>query len=136
MLMKAGGVLVRILFIGAAVSLALLTQQAMAAESAAIGPAAADHAQSKYLLLAGGKAKGNVLGISPGNKGVFGSPGQAKKWARGQYLPKSAVWTPVPAVLLAKLKPAPPGHQYVVVDGQVLLIALATGLILDALDVI
>jgi hypothetical protein len=44
--------------------------------------------------------------------------------------------TPAPAAILAKLKPVPPGHRYVVVDGEVLLIALATGLILDVFDVI
>jgi Ni/Co efflux regulator RcnB len=117
------------LLVGAALCLALIMQQAAAAELS-FGSLA--HADSGYLLSAGAKAKGNA----PGSKGAFVPPGQAKKWAKGQYLPKSVAWTPVPAVLLAKLKPAPPGHQYVVVDGQVLLIALATGLILDALDII
>jgi hypothetical protein len=55
---------------------------------------------------------------------------------RGQYLLKAIVWTPAPAVIVAKLKPVPPGHKYVVIDGEVLLVALATGLILDVLDVI
>jgi len=126
----------RAAMITAALSLALLAQQGLAAESAGMSADRSLHPGSKYLLLAGGKAKGNVLGIAPGNNGVFVPPGQAKKWARGEYLPKSVVWTPVPAVLLAKLRPAPPGHQYVVVDGQVLLVAVATGLILDALGVI
>ena len=119
--------------VGAALCLALIMQQAAAAELS-FGSLA--HADSGYLLLSGAKANGNVHGVGPGNKGAFVPPGQAKKWAKGQYLPKSVAWTPVPAVLLAKLKPVPPGHQYVVVDGQVLLIALATGLILDALNII
>ena len=126
----------RRLLMGAAISLALMVQQAVAAETIALDFSSADRPQSGHLVLAGGKGKGNVLGTGPGSKGVFVPPGQAKKWARGEYLPKSVAWTTVPAVLLAKLKPAPPGHQYVVVNGQVLLIALATGLILDALDVI
>jgi len=113
-----------------------MAQQAVAAETIALNFSSADRPQPGYLVLAAGKGKGNVLGTGPGSKGVFVPPGQAKKWARGEYLPKSVAWTTVPAVLLAKLKPAPPGHQYVVVNGQVLLIALATGLILDALDVI
>jgi len=127
---------VRVLLMTAAVSLVLLAQEALAAESAGMSADRSLHPGSSYLLLADAKAKGNVLGIGPGNNGVFVPPGQAKKWARGEYLPKSVVWTPVPAVLLAKLRPAPPGHQYVVVDGQVLLVAVATGLILDALGVI
>jgi Ni/Co efflux regulator RcnB len=39
-------------------------------------------------------------------------------------------------VIIAKLRPVPPGHRYVVIDGEVLLIALATGLILDVFGVI
>src|SRR5215468_1840514 len=71
-------------------------------------------------ILAGNiKVKGN------GNGGPSLPPGQAKKWARGEYLPRDLVWTPAPLAIVRKLKPAPPGHQYVVVDGQVLLIALA-----------
>lgn len=123
--------------IGAAVALGLVAQHAAAAQSGVIGPATPAKAGVKVLLLAGniGKGKSNVLGTGHGNSGVFVPPGQAKKWARGQYLPKTVVWTLAPAAILAKLKPAPPGHQYVVVDGQVLLIAVATGLILDALGV-
>ena len=124
------------LLMGAAVALALLANQALATERAGIDATNVDQPGSQYLLLTAGKAKGTAPGIGPGNKGVFMPPGQAKKWARGDYLPKSVIWAPVPTVLLAKLKPVPPGHRYVVVDGQVLLIAVATGLILDALDVI
>ena len=87
-------------------------------------------AKEPALVLAGGKGKGQ------GGKALGLPPGQAKKWARGQYLPKTIIWTPAPAAIIAKLKPVPPGHRYVVVDGEVLLIALATGLILDVLDVI
>lgn len=122
----------RTMLMGASVALALISQQVVAAE---LSFGNARQAQSGFLLLAGGKPKGNVLGVGPNNKGAFVPPGQAKKWAKGQYLPKSVAWTPVPAVLLAKLKPAPSGHQYVAINGQVLLIALATGFILDALDI-
>lgn len=90
----------------------------------------AGSAKAPGLLLAGGKGKGQ------GAKALGLPPGQAKKWARGQYLPKTILWTPAPAAIIAKLKPVPPGHRYVVIDGEVLLIALATGLILDVLDVI
>ncbi len=127
----------RIVAIGVAVALVLTAGPAAAAATDASAGAAAAKPTVEVLLLAGAKAKsGNAIGVGNGNNGVFLPPGQAKKWARGQLLPKTIVWTPAPAVIIAKLKPVPPGHQYVVIGGQVLLIALATGLILDALDVL
>jgi Ni/Co efflux regulator RcnB len=124
----------RILLIGAAFALSLASQPAAAG---AFGKADPGATASDLLLLTGGKGKGNSLVHGNGNGGgVFLPPGQAKKWARGQYLPKTLVWTPAPAAIIAKLKPVPPGHRYVVIDGEVLLIALATGLILDIFDVI
>ena len=125
----------RMLSIGAALALIVACQPAEAGPAS--GTAAAAKADSQLLLLAGGKGKGNSVGHGNGNGGgAFLPPGQAKKWARGQYLPKTIVWTPAPALIVAKLKPVPPGHRYVVIDGEVLLIALATGLILDVFDVI
>jgi Ni/Co efflux regulator RcnB len=124
----------RILMAGAVAALLLAAHPAAAID---IHPAAPAELDAEHLLLAGGKGKGNS--VIPGNGnggGVFVPPGQAKKWARGQYLPKTLVWTPAPAAIIAKLKPVPPGHRYVVVDGEVLLVALATGLILDVFDVI
>jgi Ni/Co efflux regulator RcnB len=125
----------RSLTIGAVVALMLASHQAAAFDGSALALAKPD---SKLLMLAGGKGKGaNAIGHGNGNGGgVFLPPGQAKKWARGQYLPKTIVWTPAPAAIIAKLKPVPPGHRYVAIDGEVLLIALATGLILDVFDVI
>jgi Ni/Co efflux regulator RcnB len=124
----------RILMVGAVAALLLAAHPAAAIDVHQAAPAKPD---AKHLLLAGGKGKGNSIIHGNGNGGgVFLPPGQAKKWARGQYLPKTLVWTPAPAAIIAKLKPVPPGHRYVVVDGEVLLVALATGLILDVFDVI
>ena len=124
----------RILMVGAVAALLLAAHPAAAID---VHPAAPAKPDAKHLLLAGGKGKGNSIIHGNGNGGgVFWPPGQAKKWARGQYLPKTLVWTPAPAAIIAKLKPVPPGHRYVVVDGEVLLVALATGLILDVFDVI
>ena len=130
---KGGDIAMRILLIGAAFALILANQPAHAG-GAIGGPAAGS--DSQLLLLTGGKGKGNSAHGNGNGGGIFLPPGQAKKWARGQYLPKTLVWTPAPAAIIAKLKPVPPGHRYVVVDGEVLLIALATGLILDVFDVI
>jgi Ni/Co efflux regulator RcnB len=124
----------RILMAGAVAALLLAAHPAAAIDIHPVAPAEPD---VNHLLLAGGKGKGNSVIHGNGNGGgVFIPPGQAKKWARGQYLPKTLVWTPAPAAIIAKLKPVPPGHRYVVVDGEVLLVALATGLILDVFDVI
>ena len=124
----------RNLTIGALAALLLAAQPAGAFNAKTVAPGEPD---ARHLLLVGGKGKGNSVVPGNGNGGgVFVPPGQAKKWARGQYLPKTLVWTPAPAAIIAKLKPVPPGHRYVVVDGEVLLVALATGLILDVFDVI
>ncbi len=127
----------RILVLGAAFALIVAGQPAAALESGAFGAFESDRSGTSPLVLAGGKSKSaKILGPGNGNGAVFVPPGQAKKWARGQYLPKTVLWTPAPALVIAKLKPVPPGHRYVVVDGEILLIALATGLILDVFDVI
>jgi hypothetical protein len=124
----------RILLIGAAFALILALQPAHA--GGAIEAPLPGKADSPLLLLTGGKGKGNSIIHGNAKGGALLPPGQVKKWARGQFLPKSLVWTPAPAAIIAKLKPVPPGHRYVVIDGEVLLIALATGLILDVFDVI
>jgi Ni/Co efflux regulator RcnB len=92
-----------------------------------IAPLTTACATGQPIVVADAKGKTHPQGMPPG---------QAKKWARGDYLPRTIVWTPAPTAVVAKLKPVPPGHRYVMIDGQVLLIAIATGLVLDALGVI
>jgi Ni/Co efflux regulator RcnB len=61
-------------------------------------------------------------------------PGQAKKrYVVGQRLPRSVVYEVVPVVLRPRLRPAPVGYDYVVVDGDVLLMQAATRLVADAI---
>ncbi len=61
-------------------------------------------------------------------------PGQAKKrYAIGHPLPVGIVIQPLPPILLPRLRPVPAGHQYVVVDGDVLLLAIGTWLVVDAI---
>ena len=61
-------------------------------------------------------------------------PGQAKKrYVVGRRLPSAVVVESVPPVLLPRLRPAPVGYQYVVVDGDVLLMATTTRLVADAI---
>jgi hypothetical protein len=58
-------------------------------------------------------------------------PGQAKKYAVGQPLRVS--YYAVPRPVLVTLPPAPVGYRYVMVNGDVLLIALGTMVVVDAL---
>ena len=61
-------------------------------------------------------------------------PGHAKKrYAVGTPLSTTVVIDPVPSVLVKRLRPAQEGHRYVVVDGDVLLLATATRLVVDAI---
>jgi Nickel/cobalt transporter regulator len=59
-------------------------------------------------------------------------PGIAKKVARGGALPPGIAKRYLPQDLLVQLPPRP-GYQWVVVDNDVVLIAVATGLIVDIL---
>jgi hypothetical protein len=51
----------------------------------------------------------------------------------GYLIPSYIYWEPVPWDLYYRLPPAPYGCRYVYVDGDILLIAIASGIILDAL---
>jgi hypothetical protein len=61
-------------------------------------------------------------------------PGQAFKWHVGDRLPKDVVAGPVPHAVLVKLPRLPPGHKYVLVAGDVLLIAIGSQMIVDGID--
>jgi Ni/Co efflux regulator RcnB len=60
-------------------------------------------------------------------------PGQAKKWAVGRPLPADVRYYPLPRDLEMRLRPAPPGYRYVQVAGDVLMIAVGTAMVADAL---
>ncbi|HRE45690.1 MAG TPA: RcnB family protein, partial [Terricaulis sp.] len=54
-------------------------------------------------------------------------------WGVGYALPHHLYWEPVPYDLYYRLPPAPYGCRYVMVDRDILLVVVATGVILDAL---
>jgi len=61
-------------------------------------------------------------------------PGQARKrYVVGQRLPAAVVVQPLPPVLVTRLGPAPVGYEYVVVDGDVVKLAVGTRLVVDAI---
>ena len=61
-------------------------------------------------------------------------PGQAKKWARGQPVPRDVRFYDLPKDLRAHLPPPPPEHRYVRVASDILLIAIGTRMVIDAIE--
>ena len=61
-------------------------------------------------------------------------PGQAKKWRKGQPLGRDIEYFDLPNELRVRL-PAPPlNHRYVQVAGDILLIAVGSGMVVDAIE--
>jgi hypothetical protein len=64
-------------------------------------------------------------------------PGQAKKrYIVGQRLPGTVVVERLPPVLVTRLAPVPAGYEYVMVDGDILKLAVGTRLVVDAIQAI
>lgn len=61
-------------------------------------------------------------------------PGQAKRWQRGQPLPKDLGYYELPHELRVRLPPPPPQHRYVQVAGDILMIAVGTSMVVDAVE--
>lgn len=73
-------------------------------------------------------------GKPAGKKAKGLPPGIAKNLERGKTLPAGIARKQLPAALQAKLPAAPAGHERVIVNGRVLLVDIATGVIRDKLD--
>ena len=71
-------------------------------------------------------------GLAKKNNGCM-PPGHAKRWQIGQPLARNVVYYEVAPTLVTHFGPAPTGYRYVRVDSDILLIAIATGLVVDAL---
>jgi hypothetical protein len=61
-------------------------------------------------------------------------PGQAKKWKYGKPLPQSVVFYDLPPQLVVQLPRAPEGYRYVRVAADILLIAVGTAIVIDAIE--
>ena len=72
-------------------------------------------------------------GLAKKNNGCL-PPGQAKKWRLGRPLPTDVVIYDLPPRLTIDLGAPPSGHRYVRVATDILLIAVGTGMVIDALD--
>jgi len=72
-------------------------------------------------------------GLAKKNNGCL-PPGQARKWAVGQPLPRDVVVYAVPRPVLVQLPPAPVGYRYVRVASDILLIAIGTQMVVDGIS--
>jgi Ni/Co efflux regulator RcnB len=61
-------------------------------------------------------------------------PGQAKKWAIGRPLPRDVTFYDVPQELVVQIGSPPPGYRYARVATDILLIAVGTGMVVDAIQ--
>ncbi|MBI4988144.1 MAG: RcnB family protein [Rhodocyclales bacterium] len=72
-------------------------------------------------------------GLAKKNNGCM-PPGQAKKWGVGRPLPGDLRYYDLPRDLLMRLPPPPAGHRYVRVAADILLIAVGSSMVLDAVE--
>ena len=61
-------------------------------------------------------------------------PGQAKKWHKGRPLAREVIYHDLPHSVLIKLRLPPSGYKYVRVAADILLIAIGTGIVIDAIE--
>jgi hypothetical protein len=61
-------------------------------------------------------------------------PGQAKKWRMGYPLPHDVVYYPVPNSVSVQIGLPPAGYKYVRVAADILMIAVGTGMVVDAIE--
>jgi len=60
-------------------------------------------------------------------------PGQAKKWHIGRPLPRDVIYYDLPSAILSQMGPPMPGYRYARVGSDILLIAIGTGMVMDAI---
>jgi Ni/Co efflux regulator RcnB len=61
-------------------------------------------------------------------------PGQAKKWQLGRPLPRGVIFYEVPQPLVVQIGLPPSGYRYVRVATDILMIAIGTGMVVDAIQ--
>lgn len=72
-------------------------------------------------------------GLAKKNNGCM-PPGQAKKWQVGRPLPREVIFYDLPPRLVIQIGAPPAGHRYVRVAADILLIAVGTGMVIDAIQ--
>jgi Ni/Co efflux regulator RcnB len=72
-------------------------------------------------------------GLAKKNNGCM-PPGQAKKWAIGRPLPRGLAYYDLPPHLAMSIGMPPPGYEFVRVASDILMIAVGTGIVVDAIN--
>lgn len=72
-------------------------------------------------------------GLAKKNNGCL-PPGQAKKWRKGYALPHDLRYYDLPRDLVVRLPMPPAGHRYVRVASDILLIAIGSSMVIDAIE--
>jgi Ni/Co efflux regulator RcnB len=61
-------------------------------------------------------------------------PGHAKQWQMGRPLERNVVVYPVPRDVIVRIGQPPAGYRYVQVLGDVLMVAIGTNMVVDAIE--
>jgi Ni/Co efflux regulator RcnB len=61
-------------------------------------------------------------------------PGQVKNWTLGRPLPRQVIFYDLPPAVLYGMGPPPPGYRFVRVASDILMIAVGTGMVIDAIN--
>ena len=72
-------------------------------------------------------------GLAKKNNGCM-PPGQAKKWRMGHPLPDDVRYYDITPRVRAELGDPPPGYKFVRVAGDILMIAVGTSMVADAIQ--
>jgi len=72
-------------------------------------------------------------GLAKRNNGCV-PPGLARQWSVGRPLPRQVIYYDVSPALVMQFDPPPQGYRYVRVASDILLIALGTGMVIDAIQ--
>lgn len=72
-------------------------------------------------------------GLAKKNNGCM-PPGQAKKWSVGHRLPRDVIYYDVPDALVVQIGRPSAGYRYVRVATDILLIAIGSGMVVDAIE--
>ena len=97
-----------------------------------------DHFEERHRLLVrdfyGEQARNGRCppGLAKKHNGCM-PPGQARKWQIGQTLPRDVIYYQVPQQLVTQFGQPPSGYRYVRVASDILLMAVGTGMVVDAI---
>jgi Ni/Co efflux regulator RcnB len=72
-------------------------------------------------------------GLAKKNNGCM-PPGQAKKWQVGRPIPRDVIYYDLPPKLVVQIGTPPTGYRYVRMASDILLIAVGTGMVIDAIQ--